>query len=489
MSELKFDKESVLELFGLEGKDVQDITYRNSNGSALIDVTLEPQYEPCPNCGTLMPKIRGYYLKNITHSVLTDRKCILNYHVRRYECRACHHTYREANPFVFGNMMISALTVQKILTDLKNYNETFSSVARRYHISPTTAASIFDNHVQIPRRTLPELINFDEVYAFRNYSDKYVCVLLDFKTHKPIDLLNSRRKDRLISYFMTIPMEERKKVIACSFDMYDTYRSVMRFCFPNSIGIVDHFHLCQELSRQVDRVRIRTMKAFRKDTDEYYLLKKFNWMLYRHSDDSAKDGKPLFDPNRERIHNYHFRYKLNYYDIREKLLNINPELSESWKLKENVNDFYRTSTDKTGEENFKILLEQFRTSIVPEMRHFARTLLKWKIEIINSLTVYSYNYKVAKDTGQVAVHNLKMSSALIENRNSIIKCIKKNANGYTNWDRFRNRTMYVLDKDATFSLNPIIKDSSVKSKRADNEVLASDPLISEETDQAKQEHS
>ncbi len=41
-----------------------------------------------------------------------------------------------------------------------------------------------------------------------------------------------------------------------------------------------------------------------------------------------------------------------------------------------------------------------------------------------------------------------------ENRNKIIKCIKNNANGYTNWLRFRNRVMYVLDPNATFSLEP-----------------------------------
>lgn len=69
------------------------------------------------------------------------------------------------------------------------------------------------------------MISFDEVYAFRNYSEKYVCVLLDFRKQTPIDFLNSRREDRLLSYFLKIPLEERKNVKACSFDMYETYRT------------------------------------------------------------------------------------------------------------------------------------------------------------------------------------------------------------------------------------------------------------------------
>ena len=56
--------------------------------------------------------------------------------------------------------------------------------------------------------------------------------------------------------------------------------------------------------------------------------------------------------------------------------------------------------------------------------------------------------------GQVVVCNKKVNNAIIENRNKIIKCIKNNANGYTNWLRFRNRVMYVLDPNATFSLEP-----------------------------------
>ena len=55
----------------------------------------------------------------------------------------------------------------------------------------------------------------------------------------------------------------------------------------------------------------------------------------------------------------------------------------------------------------------------------------------------------------------KMTNAIIENKNAIIKCVKKNANGYTNWERFRNRIMYVLDPKATYSLYPIQNENKV----------------------------
>ena len=98
---------------------------------------------------------------------------------------------------------------------------------------------------------------------------------------------------------------------------------------------------------------------------------------------------------------------------------------------------------------------RFRKSQVPEMHHFASTMSKWRIEISNSLTTFGYIYKVDPKTGRPNAYQKRMTNAIIENRNSICKCIKKNVNGYRNWDRFRNRLMYVLDKDASYSLNPI----------------------------------
>ena len=62
---------------------------------------------------------------------------------------------------------------------------------------------------------------------------------------------------------MLIPLEERKKVKYVSFDMWETYRIVVKHVFPDACCISDHFHVIQELTRRVDRVRI----AFRTDSE------------------------------------------------------------------------------------------------------------------------------------------------------------------------------------------------------------------------------
>ena len=189
-----------------------------------------------------------------------------------------------------------------------SFNETFTSVARRYHVSPTSVSTIFDNHVDIARNKLPEIINFDEVYAFKSEKSKYVCVLLDFKKQIPVDVLPNRKKEYLLNYFQKIPLEERKKVkYACS-DMYEVYRDVVHKVFPEAKHLLDYFHLSQDFHKKMNEVRIKVMKGYKDDkaSDEYYLLKKFNWLLFKNPEDEDKYGR-LFDVERERKYNSHFK--------------------------------------------------------------------------------------------------------------------------------------------------------------------------------------
>ena len=88
------------------------------------------------------------------------------------------------------------------------------------------------------------------------------------------------------------------------------------------------------------------------------------------------------------------------------------------------------------------------------MKSFAGTLKNWRTEIINSFYVVYSEYVIDKEDGHVDLREKHMTNAIIENRNKVVKLIKNNANGYHNWERFRNRMMYVMTPDATFTLTP-----------------------------------
>ena len=130
----------LINLFHLNPDDITNIVCTTFNKMMVLLVTLADKHQACPYCGFTAPKIKEYVTKEITHSALTTQKCIIKYRARRYKCPCCGKTYYEFNPFVFKSQKISILTVHNILKDLKDFNETFTSVARRYHVSPTSVS-------------------------------------------------------------------------------------------------------------------------------------------------------------------------------------------------------------------------------------------------------------------------------------------------------------------------------------------------------------
>ena len=234
--------------------------------------------------------------------------------------------------------------------------------------------------------------------------------------------------------------------------MYEVYRDVVHKVFPCSCMLLDYFHLSQDFHRKMNEVRIKVMKGYKDDkaSDEYYLLKNSSWLLFKNPEDEDKYGR-LFDVERERKYNSHFKSYMNYYDLKRKLLKINNDLTICYSLKLELVDFYSKSTIDNAQVNLEHLIRSCIDTNIEEMIAFSNNLIKLETGDHQFITIVGTEYKVEADKGQVVVCNKKVNNAIIENRNKIIKCIKNNANGYTNWSRFRNRVMYVLDPNTTFS--------------------------------------
>lgn len=447
-------QDDFLAFFNMESKDVETFRISNQQDGVYIDVTLQKKPHQCPVCLNMTDKVKDYNVKHINHSILSSKKCTINYNARRLQCPRCHKTFMENNPFTVAGSRISLATVYNILEDLRKPNMTFRDVAERYHVSQTTAAHIFDSFVSISRRPLPEYLLLDEVYAFKSAHSKYVCVLVDFETQNIVDVLPSRRKQPLMDYFFSIPLDERKKVKIVSFDMWETYRIVSKIMFPNAICATDHFHVKQEFGRKIDRVRIDVMnkycsrkKYLEKKNDKteaemlelkeaskhYYALKKFNWMFF------TNDNR-IFDPNVEKIYNHVLEGYYNYYDIFDFMVKHDPILDLAYDLKYELDMFYSRSTEKNASKNIEELIISFKNSQIKEMIDFGNTLSKWKYEIINSF---------------VPANGRRISNGLIENRNKSIKLLKHSSNGYLNWHRFKMRIMYSLNNDSTYHMYPI----------------------------------
>ena len=115
------------------------------------------------------------------------------------------------------------------------------------------------------------------------------------------------------------------------------------------------------------------------------------------------------------------------------------DLKNAYFLKERYREFNLTADYETCDEELELLIDEFLNSKHEEFRTFGKLLIHWKNEIKNSFIRYQ---------------GKRLSNGPIEGANSRIKTILKSANGYTNFNRLRNRIMYSLNKDIPIKGNP-----------------------------------
>lgn len=486
--------------FGIGETEIESLKTSVEKGdhdrqTTVFSVNLTDQRPPCPHCGEPDPRIHGHRQKHINYSIICGRNTELRLDLRRYKCRHCGKTYSEYDPFTVHKGRIPPEMVTNILNDLHSAEETYTSVGRRYNTSATTVTNLFDTRVNPERLPLSEYICMDENYAFRSDRSKYVCVLIDYLSQEAIDILPNRFKKDLINYFKSIPIEERKRVKAVGIDMYPTYRDVVYECFPKTTRVcVDRYHLVAEFVRQADAIRMRVQNKARNRTNDlkkriakmkaadnfqsqsvqeeyriakaeleeashiYYVIRKFRWIIYKSPND------PCFDINRKRGYNQHFKREMNYYDFKQCLLSLSPSLSEVCALRGMLTDLYDYQSPREGHEFMNSMIKEFETSSFDEMKHFGRTLNKWRREILNSLIVVEKFDEVQKD-GSVKSRNRRLHNGVIERKNKTIKILKNTANGFTNFKRFRARVLYVLRAQPSFSLDPAYPSKRSRMKK------------------------
>lgn len=456
-----------------------------------IMITLADHHPVCPHCSGEHIHLHCYTTCTVSYSVMAGRNLQIVLRRRRYRCLKCGKTFSEYNPFTIRQGRISIETIVNVLADLRSPAATFASVARKYNVSSTTVMKIFDTRVNMTRLPLSEYMCIDENYAFRSDRSKYICVLVDFTSQQAIDILPNRFKEDMIRYFNAVPWQERMKVKAIGIDMYPNYRDVIRSCFPPSVKIViDRFHLIREFNEQMDTIRKsiasrihRTMNELKKEMKKlkerpdfssqavqeqwrkkaaeyqekrkkYYLLKKFNYLLFKNPD------HPMFDENNEKKYNKSLDRFLNLADIRRLLLDLDPSLKEAGLIREELTEFFTCSSAEEGEEYFDALAEMMIASRVKEISHFGKTFRRWKSEILNSLDVIEQYGEIQKD-GCVKIRDRHLHNGIIERRNKEIKIIKNVSNGYTNFARFRQRVLYVLRDNPSSALDAIYESKTV----------------------------
>lgn len=422
-----------LEQFNIKIKKIET---SKINNILYCYITLESTASSCPLCGGDKLFIKDYQTKRIIHSISTNNPCFIIYKARRYKCKYCNSIFYERNPFSLKYDKESIYTIYKVLDELKSHTNTFTDVARNLNISVTTVMRIFDQYVEYHRTKLPKIICFDEVYTSRKSCQKYAFVMADFMNNNIIEIYSSRHKNKLTQNFSHIPKAERDNVDYIIIDMWDTYRDLGEIYFKNAKIAVDSFHVIKHLNEAIVSIRLKIMRKFDKKTKSltandmyYYMLKKFHYFFTKNFEDIYSG----------QIEIRKYRTKWDKHEIRRYLMSIDPDLKYAYYLKEKYREFNLTTSYESCDEELNELIDEFRNSHLEEFRTFGKLLSRWKINIKNSF---------------IRVNSKRLSNGPMEGINSRIKTIMKSANGFRNFNRFRNRVIYSINKNVPIKGTP-----------------------------------
>lgn len=418
------DSGDILSLLGIQREKVAfiDAYHMNTSEDKML-ISLIDDCHSCPNCGSANIKIHGYYKVNINNSIIKARLMHVEIDMRRYICKDCGKTFKQSFSFYSPGTNISVVTRLSILETLKE-TVSYSFVARQYGVSTNTVINYFDALPRQPRLYLGEVICVDE-FHFRNRENpklKFPFVISNPFSGKILDIIESRRWDYLRDYFCKLSFTERCKVKYFVSDMNETYRSLKNAFFRDAVHIVDHFHIMKLFSNAITRIRTKIMKRQKDDenTKEYKFLKK-HWKKFVCNRSKLKEYKAV---NRKNGFVYDWEILV------DATLRKYPELHYAYWTRE---EFNRDVTKLTGWYDTKKSLDFYIQKLghceIDEMREIAKTFSNWYDEIINAYSKTSYGFF--------------LSNAIAEANNDNIQTLVDVCYGLNNFERSRNRILYI----------------------------------------------
>ena len=153
--------------------------------------------------------------------------------------------------------------------------------------------------------------------------------------------------------------------------------------------------------------------------------------------------------------------KLNDFDCLNLFLKIDKDLTTAYELSKRYyyfNHYWNEYTRDEALEYIERFIDECYLLNLESFKELGNTLNNRKEKIANSFIPYTRHNS----------ETVRLSDGKIEGKNSYIKKMIRLANGYSNFERFRNRAMYGENYYETYSVEPL-KDTVIRKFKKDKE--------------------
>lgn len=386
--------ENLLELKDIIVSDVKKIgTIR------YISIEQKRMAHTCPCCKMVTERIHDYRMQQVKDLPALGNHTILLLRKRRYVCTNCGKRIPEVSSFLARYQRMTSRMRQFIISRFAQVRSA-QSIAEECGCSLTTAIRLF-NSVSHPLPKLPQVISIDE-FKGNAGGHKFQCILTNPKKRTLLDIIESRKLEFLCAYFNQFHKAQKNNVKYIVMDMSGEFKSMARTVFPKAKIVVDKFHVCRLVTWAFERTRIKAQKEFETGRRKYY--KKSRWiMLKRKEKLSAEELEQL-----------------------ELMLSLSPEIRNAYLLKEKFYEFMESKDWETAKNRLKEWNLYAGVMNLPEFNKVVTTLCNWSKEILEAFrTGYTNGYT--------------------EGMNNKTKVLKRTCYGVKNFNRFRNRLLYIAN--------------------------------------------
>jgi transposase len=380
-------------LLGLKEVIVKNVT--QTEEFVKIEIEVKRRIQDCPCCGAATGAVHDYRRQVIKDISAFGKHTQLILSKRRYRCTSCGKRFQEANSFLPKYHRMTSRLIAYVLDCLRD-TCSFTSVAKRINLSVSTVIRIF-NLVSYAPLELPHVLSIDEFKGNTNM-EKYQCILTDPVNHRIIDILPSREKHRLIRYFKPF---SRNHVTHFVSDMWSTYADISHTFFHNAKFIVDKYHFIRQVIWAFEAVRKELQHSFSPSRRKYF--KRSRSLL-------NKRYAYLTDDEKQQV---------------QIMLYTSETLKEAYLLKEQFLEVLDSESVEVAKEKLCHWILCAGSSGIPRFEACAKTMSRWSKGILNAL---EFGY----------------TNGFTEGCNNKIKVLKRNAYGYRNFNRFRNRILHVF---------------------------------------------
>ena len=372
----------------------------------------------CENCGVIHQSSADIVKNGTKESVIklthiNFKPVLLKLKKQRFYCKHCHTTFIAKTSLVNRHCHISNIIKATITLELTE-TQSRKLIAQHLNISSHTVLRQLDTigmSQQFNYHYLPEHLSIDEFKSVKDVNSAMSLLVIDARTHQPIDIVENRQQNYLLEYFGRYSVQARLKVKTVTIDMYSPFIQVIENSFPNAEIIIDRFHIVQLLNRALNQIRIQEMKKIRYLQPRDYRKLKKQWRLLLKNEWQLNYS----DYYTNRLYQGYISEKM----MVEYLLSLSPELSKTYRLANRL----RWSLENRQFQQFKESLMNSKLETYPRKMRTALTSLEKYLDSIENAFTYT------------------LSNGPIEGINNKIKTIKRSGYGYRSFKNLRNRVL------------------------------------------------